>query len=234
MSTKVKIDNQKNGRMNKPLDAYYSIKELIFRKALVSGQKLNYKDLSEMLGVSKTPITNALNRLEYEGFVVYEANKGYRIKLINESEIQDLFEIRMEMECFNVKKAIKMLNTKNFMRLHEKYNLYTSYKPQFTDRKKATMDLDFHLEIARIGGNSYAIMYLKNIIGHILFRYRLEYGVEQRKELVELEHRRIYECIGERDTKGGVRYMREHLNALQALMLQDLKDIGQQSEIIWL
>ena len=216
---------------SKPLDAYDAIKELIASRALNPGQKLNYQDLSKMIGLSKTPITNALSRLQNEGFVDYEANKGFRIRQINEVEISELFAIRMDLECFNIRNAIENLDPNRLQRLQNKFNLYAGYKPSYTDRKKITLDLDFHLEIAQIGGNSYSIMFSKIIIEHIFYRYRLEQGVEHRRDMVELEHARIMECIAERDTRGATGQMKKHLKALHGLMLQYFKDIGRSSTI---
>lgn len=218
---------------NKPLAAYAAIKELIASRALNPGQKLNYQDLSKIIGLSKTPITNALTRLQNEGFVDYEANKGFRIRQINEIEISELFAIRMELECFNVRNAIQNLDADKLQRLQNRFDLYAAYKPSFTDRKKITLDLDFHLEIAQIGGNSYSIMFSRIIIEHIFFRYRLEQGVEHRRDMVELEHARIMKCIAETDTRGAVEQMKKHLKALYGLMLQYLKDISRSSEIRW-
>jgi DNA-binding GntR family transcriptional regulator len=233
LNRKYKEIPQRDQGQTKPSDAYAAIKELIAKRALNPGQKLNYQDLSNIIGLSKTPIINALSRLQNEGFVDYETNKGYRIRQINEKEIEELFAIRVELECFNVRNAIQNLNREKFQKLQNTFNLYASYKPPFTDRKKIILDLDYHLEIAQMGGNSYSIMYTKNIIEHIFFRYRLEQGVEHRGDIIELEHRNILECIGERDARGGAGYMRKHLKALQGLMLQYLKDINRSSETKW-
>jgi DNA-binding GntR family transcriptional regulator len=229
----MKETSQRGNDRGKPLDAYLAIKDLIAGRRLNPGQKLNYQDLSESIGLSKTPIINALNRLQNEGFVDYEANKGYRIRQINETEISELFAIRMELECFNVKNAIQNLNPKKLQLLRKRFNLYSAYKPFLINSKKIALDLDFHLAIAQIGGNSYSLMFSRNVIEHICFRYRLEQGVERRRDLVEQEHRGIFESIAAKDTREAVSYMRTHLTALHGLMLQYLKVINESSAIKW-
>ena len=209
----------------KPLDAYNAIKELLFKGLLNPGQKLIYSDLSQMVGMSKTPIINALNMLAYEGFVEYEMNKGYSIKRIDEKEITDLFEIRIAIEGLNVKGAIRKFTKEKEATLREKLRILSEYNPPYTDRKKLFLDKEFHIEIARMGENRYSIMFLNTIIENIFFRYRLERGLESRKDLIELEHRKIAAAIGERDEKGALTYMRTHLTELQKLMLQYLREI---------
>lgn len=209
----------------KPLDAYNAIKELIFKRILNPGQKLIYSDLSQMVGMSKTPIINALNMLAYEGFVEYERNKGYSIKRIDEKEITDLFEIRIAIEGLNVKGAIRKFTKEKDARLREKLRSLSEYNPPYNDRKKLFLDKEFHIEIARMGENRYSIMFLNTIIENIFFRYRIERGLESRKDLIELEHRKIVAAIGKRDEKEALKYMRTHLTELQKLMLQYLREI---------
>ncbi|MBW1768847.1 MAG: GntR family transcriptional regulator [Deltaproteobacteria bacterium] len=161
----------------KPLDAYNALKELISKGLLNPGQKLIYSDLSQMVGMSKTPIINALNMLAYEGFVEYEMNKGYSIKRIDEKEITDLFEIRIAIEDLNVKGAIRKFTKEKDARLREKHRSLSEYNPSYTDRKKLFLDKEFHIEIARMGENQYSIMFLNTIIENIFFRYRIERGL---------------------------------------------------------
>jgi DNA-binding GntR family transcriptional regulator len=220
-----KTATKTTGQGIKPLDAYSAIKELIFKGILNPGQKLIYSDLSQMIQLSKTPITNALNMLAYEGFVEYETNKGYRIKRVDQKEINDLFEIRIAIETLNVKDAIRKFSKDKQVLLKEKLRSLSEYDPPYTDRKKLFLDKDLHIEIARMGENQYSIMFLNTIIENIFFRYRLERGLDSRKGEIELEHRRIVEAIGKRDERGAVKHMQVHLTELQKLMLQYLREM---------
>jgi DNA-binding GntR family transcriptional regulator len=209
----------------RPLDAYSAIKELIFKGILNPGQKLIYSDLSQMIQLSKTPITNALNMLAYEGFVEYETNKGYRIKRVDQKEITDLFEIRIAIETLNVKDAIRRFSEDKQKRLEERLQSLSEYDPPYTDRKKLFLDRDLHIEIARMGDNQYSTMFLNTIIENIFFRYRLERGVDSRKGEIESEHQRIVEAIGKRDERRAVKHMQAHLTELHNLMLQYLREV---------
>jgi len=211
--------------INKPHSAYKQIKELLLKKNLHPGQKLNYQELSDLLKVSKTPIINALNLLQGEGFVVYESNRGYRIRPVEENEIDDLFRIRLNLECFNVKNAIRNMNTEKENILEQVYIQWAEYTPEFTDRKKLELDLSFHLEIARAGDNAYAIGFLRTVLEHIHFRCRLEAGVERRKDDIKNEHREIFEGIKRRDQDAALDSMESHIKALHGLMMQYLKQM---------
>ncbi len=219
---------------DKPSQAYNAIKELLFSRVLAPGQKLPYNDLCELVGLSKTPIISALNRLVYEGFILYEPNKGYRIAFVDDQTISHLWEIRIELECINIRDAVKNFTPDKFAELQRKHELLSQYRPQFTNRKKLELDMDMHTEIARMGGNKFSETYLKNVLEHIHFMYRLEREVDRRKEEIESEHRNIIESIGNRDATMAEKYMRDHIEALHRLMLDYLQDLKQSEESFWM
>ncbi|MCF8050399.1 MAG: GntR family transcriptional regulator [Desulfobacterales bacterium] len=218
---------------DKPGHAYTAIKDLLFRRVLNPGQKLLYRDLCELVGLSKTPIINALNRLVYEGFVLYEPNRGYRIAPVDEKSISHLWEIRLELECINVRNAIKNFSRKNYATLQKKLKLMDEYNPEFTDRKKLELDMDMHMEIARMGGNKFSGRFLKTVLEHIHFMHRLERGVDRRKEQITHEHDKIIESIGNRDDAMAEKYMRTHIEALHHLMLDHLQELKQTEGNFW-
>lgn len=219
---------------DKPGSAYLAIKELLFRRVLNPGQKLPYKDLCDLIGLSKTPILNALNRLVYEGFVNYETNKGYRIATVDEKKISNLWEVRVELECLNVRNAIKNLTQEKFKILKNKYDLFSNYKPEYTDRKNLELDMDLHLEIARMGENQFSFTFLQTVLEHIHFMCRLERGVDRRKKEIEYEHQKVVESIGKRDAETAEKVMRDHIEALHMLMLDYLHELKENEAGFWI
>jgi len=86
-------------------DAYRRIKGMIFEQRLVPGQKLVYQDLVNLLNMSQTPIINALNRLEQEGFVASETFRGFYVKPIDLDEVWENFGVREALEVYAVKQV---------------------------------------------------------------------------------------------------------------------------------
>jgi len=219
---------------DKPDAAYRDIKELLFIRKLNPGQKISYNDLCELLGISKTPIITALNRLVYEGFVLYEKNRGYRIAPINENFVPYLFEIRLVLECLNVRNAIKNFDQQAFAKLKAKNEILTNYRPEYTDRKKMELDMDLHMELAKMGGNKLSRTFLKPVLEHIHFVYRLERGIDKRKKEIEYEHGMVIESIGNRNIEMAEKYMQDHIEALQELMLDYLKELKKSNQDYWI
>ncbi len=78
--------------------AYKTIKEMMVQSILVPGQKIVLDQLAEKIKLSKTPIINALNRLEREDFVISIRNKGFFIKEISLKEFNELYRVRGALE----------------------------------------------------------------------------------------------------------------------------------------
>ena len=95
---------------------------MIFEQRLVPGQKLVYQDLVNLLNMSQTPIINALNRLEQEGFVASETFRGFCVKPIDLEEVWENFGVREALEVYAVKQAIQVGSLDEFQLLEEKLN----------------------------------------------------------------------------------------------------------------
>lgn len=215
-------------------NAHDRIKELLFRRILNPGQKLLYKDLCELLGMSKTPIINALNQLIYEGFVTYEHNRGYRVATFDETSITHLFEVRLELECINVRNAVEQFTKEKFAILKEKYELLASYTTYQMDIKRLNLDMSFHAEIARMGGNTYSLQFLKTVMEHTYFMLRLERAMDGRKKQMKDAHKKVVDAIENRDAAKAVKAISIHVNKTHTLMSDYLNDLKQKEENFWI
>src|SRR5580692_7194338 len=73
---------------------------------MLPGERLNEAILAKELGVSRTPLREALNRLTTEGFLVFSANHGFFRKSLDVKEVFDLYEFRMQLEISAIKLAV--------------------------------------------------------------------------------------------------------------------------------
>ncbi len=100
------------------LEAQLSLPELVYRKvknAIVNGlflpgQMLRQEELAVRLGVSRNPLREALPRLEAEGVVVLHPRRGYAVAALDETEIVEVFELRVLLECSLARKAVARRN----------------------------------------------------------------------------------------------------------------------------
>ena len=134
------------------------------------GQKLHHQQLSERLGVSRTPVREALTRLVQEGYVSFLPNRGFTCKEIRMQEAEDLYDLREAMEAFAVEKAIGQSDRRGARELRRKMDRYGEDVQRRFSRDRLVYDQDVHLEIAQLAGNET----LKNSLIHVFERIVLK------------------------------------------------------------
>lgn len=192
-------------------DAYEKIKQMIFQQKVTPGQRLIYSDLSKMLNMSRTPIINALNRLEQEGFLVSEAFRGFQVRPIDLKEAWDLFGVREALEVYAVEQTIEKGEPENIKELEEKLLSHENYIPGRYDRKKFLLDAEFHLQIASITRNRSLEKMLRMNLEHVNLRFRLDNCDTGRMPVAVQEHRDLLKAIRKKDVLKGVEIIKTHV-----------------------
>jgi len=195
--------------ISKEEQAYLEIKKSIMARKFVPGQKIIFRDLEEKRGMSKTPITSALARLEQEGFLFSEHNRGYYVRELSKDEIKQLYRLRIGLEEIAVEFAVEHYTEDSFAVLTSILEAYLAHDCSYYDAKRLQLDLEFHLQIARMGGNKYLIQFLTQIyerarIGLVpVFMTPL---IPRFKE----EHSQIVKAIKKRDAQLAKKLIRAH------------------------
>lgn len=203
-------------------EAYRSIKRLMLQQKLFPGQKLLYRELIARLDMSKTPIVNALNRLEQEGFVIAEPNVGYTVKPIDAKEIFDSYEVREALEVKAVRQALKKGKPEQMTVLKEKLRIFEEYRPYKYDKKKLVLDCDFHLQIATMSGNEVLKYLLRRNFEHIILRTKLDNYEPSRMDATAEEHRRLLESMKKKDVHRCIDLIKNHIRRSRDYVLRCL------------
>src|SRR3989338_1805979 len=209
---------------------YHEIKALILRNQIMPGQKLQHQDLSDRLGVSRTPVREALTRLVQEGYVSLLPNRGFICKEINLQEAEELYDLREALEAFAVEKAVEKLDDNVLERLRQKMELYgRDIQKRFT-RERLVYDQELHLEIAEIAGNETLTKALRQVFERIVLKRKTDGLYDQARGLsAHQEHLRLLEAMARRDVDKAVSIVREHIREGKRNVLEDLK----QRKEIW-
>lgn len=213
-------------RANENLSArvYNQIKNLILCNEVMPGQKLHHQQLSERLGVSRTPVREALTRLVQEGYVAFLPNRGFTCKEIRMQEAEELYELREALEVFAVEKAIENISDQALVRLREKMDLYGGDVQNRFTKERLMYDQDVHLEIAQLSGNET----LKNSLCHVFERIVLKRRTDglydtARGISAHQQHLRLFIAIEQRDVAEAVTIVRAHIRKGKENVLADLK-----------
>ena len=212
--------------------AYNRIKQMIFQQELIPRQRLIYRDLSKILNMSRTPIINALNRLEQEGFVVSESFRGFYVKPIDIQEAWDLFGIREALEVYAIDQAIHHAEPGDIEILEEKLGNHEQYMPDRYDKRKAVLDAGFHLQIAAMSRNRVLVDMLKINLEHIYLRYVWDAVDTRRMPFAVQEHYSLVEKIKQKDVLGSMEIMRLHVRKAREVIIAGISKENQPVHIL--
>jgi len=207
---------------NKNMEAYQSIKQLIVNQRLSPGQKLIYRDLEEILGMSKTPIINGLMRLEQEGFVVSKKNRGFFMKEVSAGEAEQIFDLRERLEVISIEYAVKHRSVEDLSRLKERITLYQNHQEPIYDRKRWELDTAIHMQIAVMSKNDYFISMIKTFYDSIYFILNVVHLTPHIDHFND-EHWLLYNSIEDRDIMKATEVIKSHIQAAGKLLIAALR-----------
>ena len=203
---------------------YNQIKNLILSNEVMPGQKLHHQHLSERLGVSRTPVREALTRLVQEGYVSFLPNRGFTCKEIRMQEAEELYDLREAMEAFAVEKATARLTQAALDALRRKMDRYGEDVHQRFSRERLVYDQDVHLEIAQLAGNETPKNSLRHVFERIVLKRRTDGLYDPARGVAaHQEHLKLLEAMERRDVEQAVRVIRAHIQEGKSNTLSDLR-----------
>ena len=186
-------------RKNLTLAAYDRILEMMINYDIVPGQRLVFVDLADQLGVSRTPVNNALSILAKEGYLDFIPNQGYTVHKITREEAVALYEIREILEIGTISKAIRGMTPEMIDRFKSKKEAYEMAITDRVQRGLFVLDTDFHAAVIEMIGNTLLVDRYRDLCKRIFLRFRVEtLSIDRIHEIVN-EHDELFEAICIRD-----------------------------------
>lgn len=176
--------------------AYEELKQLILNWTFAPGTFLSERQLAARLGMSKTPVRSALERLAHEGFVTISPQQGIVVRELPLEEIIDLFDIRMALETFVVKRLAERIEQEWIEKIRD--NLKDQLKTTETgDYETATLlDAEFHVLLCEAWGNQEILRTMLHLRDKLYrFVYRVLRHDRSRITTSYEEHRAIADAI---------------------------------------
>lgn len=202
------------------MDEYLPLRDVVFntlRNAILTGElspgeRLMEIKLADKLGVSRTPIREAIRKLELEGLVVNTPRKGAEVANISPEDLRDVLEVRRSLEVLAINLACDKMTDKTLALLYENIEEFKRSINTEAASDIASIDVSFHDIIYKATGNNRLIQILNNI-GEQMYRYRFEYIKNKTawNRLVE-EHMNIYEAIKNRDKDLAIKSILLHID----------------------
>lgn len=216
----VKLDNYKPLREI----VFESLREAIINATLKPGERLMEIQLAEEMGVSRTPVREAIRKLELEGFVVMVPRKGAYVAGVSIKDIADVFEVRAALEGLAAGLAAERI-TDNELEVLERSLVHVAEASEAGDLEKlVTMDTDFHDILYKACRNERLIQIVSNLREQIQRFRSTSLSQPGRMKLAWEEHKEIVEAISERNVELARELAREHIENAENSMLDVMRD----------
>ena len=201
---------------------FHTLRRGIMQGDLKPGERLMEIKLANRLGVSRTPIREAIRMLELEGLVVMIPRKGAQVAEITEKDLKDVLEVRMGLEELAVKFACQRITEEQLDNLYHASRKFEEAVKREDLTELAQADVDFHDLIYKATGNERLVQLLNNIREQ-MYRYRVEYLKDEdiRGSLVQ-EHDTLLEKLSQRDLEGAKQVTQSHIERQQAYILETI------------
>ena len=222
MSDKLKVN----------MNEYLPLRDVVFntlRQAIITGEfapgeRLMEIALANRLGVSRTPVREAIRKLELEGLVVMIPRKGAEVAKITEKDLRDVLEVRSSLEELAAELATERMNEEIKEKLEKALDDFKKAIDSEDNAAIADSDVEFHDIIFEATGNARLIQIISNLREQ-MYRYRLEYLKDTEYHTVLLnEHRELVKAMLEGKKDEARKIMKKHIDNQEMTVIRNIKE----------
>ena len=192
--------------------AFVSIKEAIMTNVLKPGLVYNEQGLARDLGISKTPVHEALIDLATRGFVTLLSRRGVRINRLTTQDIINLYSFRRVIESGIIRSLEDKFEDAHFEQLQVIHNRCLEASTADGMVHYLTLEREFHGYLASLSQNNYMISALENVRDLIDWMGFKALMRPERMPEVTREHEAVFTCIAKKDFAGAALNMEKHIN----------------------
>lgn len=213
------------------MDEFLPLRDVVFntlRKAILTGQlkpgeRLMEVHLADRLGVSRTPIREAIRKLELEGLVIMIPRRGAEVAQITEKSLNDVLEVRRALDVLSVELACERITEEEIAALKKACDDFERATKGKDASVIARADVALHDIIVQAAGNQ-RLQQLVNNLSEQMYRYRFVYiKDESQHEKLVAEHKEIYESILSRDKERASRSAKLHIDNQEKSIIRQIR-----------
>ncbi|BBO76900.1 transcriptional regulator [Desulfosarcina widdelii] len=205
--------------------AYQGIRQMLFHNEIVPGQKIAYRDLAERLGMSQTPVIQALKWLEFQGLVRHERHRGYYTEPISIREVEEIYEFREQIELALLPRTMARMDTPALQKLEDalKAHLQASRKIYLHDR--LLKDMEFHLTLADLSGNRVQHQTLRFLFDLLYLKYGGNILFSTSMDKADAAHKELFAHVRDGNLQEAQRVLSEHIGRVKQHVLDGLSHL---------
>lgn len=205
---------------------FNTLRESILKGEMKPGERLMEIHLANKLGVSRTPIREAIRKLELEGLVTMIPRRGAEVAQITAKSLRDVLEVRQALDALAMELACERISEEEIGKLRQACDNFAEITKTQDAVQIAQADVELH-DIIVQGSRNEKLAQMVSNLSQQMYRYRLEYikDVSQHGRLIE-EHEEIYRCISSRDKMRALKPLNAHYNQEQSILNQIQQNKG--------
>jgi DNA-binding GntR family transcriptional regulator len=197
---------------------YQRIMQMIINQELLPGQRVYLDHLADQMGVSRTPIVNALKRLAQERFVDWVNRRGIYIKRLSKGEIAQIYQLREGLESMAARLAATRMDAKEVDRWVAVFKSFKAKETAVVTRRYIDVDRDFHWRIEELSGNPHLRAAMR-IVNMMIAAYW--FGLPRTIAEAIPEHMELLDAMRRKDPEAAEKAMRVHIRRSVEKLLKD-------------
>jgi DNA-binding GntR family transcriptional regulator len=206
------------------------IREAIIDGRLKPGQRLKEEDLARQLGISRTPVREALLMLQVEGLIVATPNRGATVRVHTPEDLDDLYALRALLEGHAARRAGPRITEEEISLLRESCDRFEALSPDDALRELVRENLFFHSTILDIAGSSRLASMVRGVIElPLVYKSYIWYSPDQ-KRISSHYHRQIVKALATGDAERAELVMKEHVYEARDVLVARLRDDERQAQ----
>lgn len=207
---------------------YDALRHAILSRKFASGQRLNVHQLAGELGVSLTPVKDALTRLEAEALIQIRPRSGTFVTAVSPDDVAETFEIRCALECLAAEKALARATSDDVAQLRALTGQIVAPAEGEEGRlAHAARNIEFHKRIVTLSGSRRLVNLYESLDAHIQIA-RIHLGHANWKTRLESElqeHLAVVDALARHDGPALVAALRHHIMRAAESLVRDLRNL---------
>ncbi|MFC4776639.1 GntR family transcriptional regulator [Paenibacillus sp. GCM10023252] len=218
--------SSKLGKLPMRQEVYNYLLEAIISGQLEPGKQLDEKEISESLGVSRTPLREALNRLAQEGIVNEIPYRGNFVKQFSAKDIKDLYEVRKNLEVMAVRSAVLRMTEAEAEEISALVRLTAEAQEAKNMADFASYDAQFHEKLALYAGNQVLYQMLASMGSQIKIVRSLANKSDKVVKQTQFDREHILGAIATRNPDAAAQFMEAHIDHVMKEVIERLGHEG--------
>lgn len=202
--------------------AYQGIRRMLFHNEIVPGQKIAYRDLAERLGMSQTPVIQALKWLEFQGLVRHERHRGYYTEPISIQEVKEIYDFREQIELALLPHTMARLDKIALKKIEAGLEAHLKASREVYLYDRLLRDMEFHLTLASLAGNRVQHQALRLLFDLLYLKYGGNILFSTSMEKADAAHIELFGHIRDNSLAGAKAVLSRHIGSVKIHVLNGL------------